>query len=100
MIAKSQYNDRERKGNPKLHCLKIIKIFKADFNFCLKTVFGDRIMGFASKYYDLKDIQYVSLSGGLCYSTILNKILTYDNLRAAKRMENTQSLIWLHNMIA
>ena len=35
--------EKER-GNPKLHWLWIIQLFQADFNFCLKTIFGKRWM--------------------------------------------------------
>ena len=75
----------KEKGNPKLHQLRIIQLFEADFNFCLKTVFEDRLMGFASKHCGLNESQYGSRSGHLCHSAILNKILTYDILRATMK---------------
>ena len=75
----------KEKGNPKLHRLCIIQLFESDFNFCLKTVFSDRLMGFASRYCGLNESQYGSRAGCLCHSAILNKVLTYDILRATKK---------------
>ena len=50
------------KGSPKLHRLRIIQIFEADQNFCFSTVFGKRMMSFATKHCGLSPNQYGSRS--------------------------------------
>ena len=54
------------KGSPKLHRLRVIQLMEADLNFCLSTVFGKRIMEFATKYCGLSENQYGSRRGNLC----------------------------------
>ena len=75
----------KEKGNPKLHRLCIIQLFEADFNLCLKPVFGDRPMGFAYRYCGLNESQYGSRAGYLFHGAILNKVLTYDILHATTK---------------
>ena len=66
------------KGSPKLHRLRIIQLFEADYNFLLALVFGHRLMRFAQKHCDFNESQYRSMNGKQAQSAILNKILMYD----------------------
>ena len=50
-------------GQPKLHRLRIIQLFKADYNFLLSLVFGHRLMTFARKHCKMNELQYRSMSG-------------------------------------
>ena len=59
------------KGVSKIHRLRIIQLFEADFSFCLKTIFGDRLMRFVLKYCSMNAIQYGSKRGHLCHSTVI-----------------------------
>ena len=71
------------KGVNKIQRLR--KLFEDDFNFYLKTIFGDRLMRFAMKHFSMNSNQYGSKRGQLCHSAILDKILTYDILRVTKQ---------------
>ena len=51
------------KGSPKLHRLRIIQLFKADYNFLLGLVFGHRLMKFARTHCDFNESQYGSMNG-------------------------------------
>ena len=72
-------------GQPKLHRLRIIQLFEADYNFLLSLVFGHRLMTFARKFCKLNESQYGSMSGKQAQSAVLNKILTYDLIRLTKQ---------------
>ena len=69
------------KGSPKLDRLRIIQLFKADYNFPFSLVFGHRLMSFARKHCQFNLSQYGSTKGKQAQSAILNNILTYDYFR-------------------
>ena len=69
------------KGQPKLHQLRIIQLFEADLNVLLSLVFGHRLMKFAQKHCNINKLQYRSMNGKQAQSAVLNKVLTYNNLR-------------------
>lgn len=71
-------------GCPRLHRLRIIQLFEADFNFLFVLVFGIRLTEFAAKHCNVHESQYGSTYGKQCQSTVLNKILTYDIMRMSK----------------
>ena len=75
----------KEKGQLKLHRLRIIQLFKADFNFLLSLVFGHRLMTFAWKHCNINDLQYGSMSRKQAQSAVLNKIITYDIFRLLKQ---------------
>ena len=75
----------KQKGKSKLHRLRIIQLYKADYNFCVKTIFGDWLMSFATKHCGLNKSQYGSKHGHLCQSAVLNKIIMYEILRETKQ---------------
>ena len=66
------------KGSPKLHRLRIIQLFEADYNFLLALIFGHQLMRFARVHCNFNESQYGSMNGKQAQSAILNKILTYD----------------------
>ena len=45
------------KGSKKLNRIRVIQLMEADLNFCLSTVFGKRMMEFATKYCGLSENQ-------------------------------------------
>ena len=51
---------KKEKNNSKHPQLRSIQLFEEDFDFFLETVFGDRLMGFATKYCVLNKSQYGS----------------------------------------
>ena len=77
------------KGSPKLHRLRIIQLFEADYNFLLALIFGHRLMLFAQEHCNFNDSQYGSVNGKQAQLAVLNKILTYDFFRVCRENATT-----------
>ena len=86
MISVMLEKDR---GSPKLHRLRIIQLFEADYNFLLVFIFGHCLMRFARKHCNFNKSQYGSMKNEQAQSAILNKILTYDYFRIHKENATT-----------
>ena len=73
------------KGILRIHRLRIIQLFEADYNFLLALVFGHRLTTFSRNHCSINASQYGSTQGKRCQSVVLNKILTYDILRLLRQ---------------
>ena len=73
-------------GQPRLDQLRIIQLFKSDYNFLLATMFGHRLMVFIRRHCSLNDSQYGSMSGKQAQSAVLNKFLPTTTSALSKKM--------------
>ena len=83
-------------GLPKVNRLRIIHLFKADYNLFLKTVWGSRLVRHATSMNLLNDGQHGSVPGRTTLDPImLNQFLTTDMCRILKtnyaRVDNDAS---------
>ena len=80
------------KGILRIHRLRIIQLFEADYNFLLALVFGHRLTTFSRNHCSINASQYGSTQGKRCQSAVLNKILTYDILQLLRQDGGTTEL--------
>ncbi|KAI2512852.1 hypothetical protein MHU86_1641 [Fragilaria crotonensis] len=66
------------KGQPKIHRLRIIHLFEADYNFFLKLQWGHRLIRRADKLNLLNDGQYGSRPGRMAIEPVMLLQLTTD----------------------
>ena len=70
---------------PTLDKIRIIQIYKADYNFILRTIWGRPLVWNAQKHNAYMPAQQAQLEN-LYLETVLNKILSYDLIRQIKEV--------------
>jgi Reverse transcriptase (RNA-dependent DNA polymerase) len=66
------------KGNPKIHRLRIIHLFEADYNLFLKLIWGSRMIRHAEEHGILGDDMQGSRKNRSTHDMLYKKVLTYD----------------------
>ncbi len=91
-------------GNPKIHRLRIIHLFEADFNFFLKLQWGHRLVRHAEKLNLLNEGQHGSRPGRTAMDPIMLIQLTTDLCRVLKtnlaRFDNDASACYDRIIVA
>jgi hypothetical protein len=71
-------------GKPLLNKLRVIHLFEADFNLCLRILWGQRLMRQAESRKALGDQQFGSRKGKSSEEVVLHKVLTYELMRLTR----------------
>jgi hypothetical protein len=71
-------------GKPLLNKLRVIHLFEADFNLCLRILWGPRLMRQAESQKALGDQQFGPLKGKSYEEVVLHKVLTYELTRLTR----------------
>ena len=73
------------KDTLKVTRLRVIQLFKADYNFLLRIIWGRRLVWNAHKYGVYMPAQQAQ-PGYLCISAALHKVLSYDLIRKIRKI--------------
>jgi hypothetical protein len=71
-------------GKPLLNKLRVIHLFEANFNLCLRIQWGQRLMRQAESRKALGDQQFGSRKGKSSEEVVLYKVLTYELMRLTR----------------
>ena len=92
------------KGDPKIHRLRIVHLFEADFNFLLKVLWGSRLVRRADHMDLLHESQYGSVPKCTTLDPIMMTQLTTDLCRITKtnlaRFDNDASACYDRIIVA
>ncbi len=74
----------KEEGNSRCHHLYIIALFESDFNQAKRVLIGRRLTHHLADTKMISDMQYGSVPGKQCISTVLKKVLSHDHVRITK----------------
>ena len=75
---------KKKRGNRKIHLLRIIGILEADFNTALKILFARKLMALTESAGDLHEEQWGSRKTRTSTNAALRKMMTFEYVRYMK----------------
>lgn len=91
----------KEEGNSRCHRLCIIALFESDFNQAKCILIGCRLTHHLAETKMISDMQYGSVPGKQCISTVLKKVFSHDHIRLTKStasfIENDSRISRPHN---